>query len=256
MIVGAGTAGLNAIRTLRQLGDKGEITLVSAERPYSRMVLPYYLDGSITEAHTATATEALMDSWGVTRLFGRTAAKLNGKASQLKLDNGDVLEYDNLLIATGSTAARPPIKGAGDPDLYTFWTMDDARGVNGVISESGHTVVVGAGFIAFTILNGRRVRMAFSPGVPAVTVFPVNLIPECDESTAHYSRTLHRLHAPLEGVHLLFVHGKADVIGIAGAGLARYNLYGLTAGGGAVASPRLPIPVRDDSWESAHENHG
>ena len=154
VIVGAGTAGLNAIRTLRQLGDKGEITLVSAERPYSRMVLPYYLDGSITEAHTATATEALLDSWGVTRLFGRKAAKLNSKASQLKLDNGDVLEYDNLLIATGSTAARPPFKGSGDPDLYTFWTMDDARGVNGAISERGHTVVVGAGFIAFTILNG------------------------------------------------------------------------------------------------------
>ena len=44
VILGAGTAGLNAIRTLRQMGDNGEITLVSAERPYSRMVLPYYLD--------------------------------------------------------------------------------------------------------------------------------------------------------------------------------------------------------------------
>ena len=154
VIVGAGTAGLNAIRTLRQLGDKGEITLVSAERPYSRMVLPYYLDGRITEAHTATATEFQLDNWGVARRFGRKAVALNSKNNQLKLDNDEVLEYDDLLIATGSSAGRPPIKGAGDPELYTFWTMDDARSVNGAISKSGHTVVVGAGFIAFTILDG------------------------------------------------------------------------------------------------------
>lgn len=154
VIVGAGTAGLNAIRTLRQMGDKGEIILVSAEKPYSRMVLPYYLEGGITAAHTITATEAMLDGWGVTRYFGRKAVKLNSKKNQLKLDNDEVLDYDDLLIATGSSAARPPIKGANDPGLYTFWTMDDARGVNGVISEKGHTVVVGAGFITFTILDG------------------------------------------------------------------------------------------------------
>jgi NADH dehydrogenase FAD-containing subunit len=46
LIVGGGTAGLNAIRTIREEerlsgGASSEITLVSAERPYSRMVLPY-----------------------------------------------------------------------------------------------------------------------------------------------------------------------------------------------------------------------
>ena len=44
VIVGGGTAGMNAITTLRQY-DRGasDIILVSAERPYARMVLPYYL---------------------------------------------------------------------------------------------------------------------------------------------------------------------------------------------------------------------
>ena len=50
VIVGGGTAGLNALLAIREL-DKGdsEVTLVSAERPYSRMVLPYYLGRSIAE---------------------------------------------------------------------------------------------------------------------------------------------------------------------------------------------------------------
>jgi NADH dehydrogenase FAD-containing subunit len=48
LIIGGGTAGMNAIRTIREEeGERSEITLVSAEKPYSRMVLPYYLDRSI-----------------------------------------------------------------------------------------------------------------------------------------------------------------------------------------------------------------
>ena len=61
VIVGGGTAGHNAITTLRQLEPRDEpsdVVLVSAERPYSRMVLPYYLDRSIAESHVFTATPA------------------------------------------------------------------------------------------------------------------------------------------------------------------------------------------------------
>ena len=57
LIIGGGTAGMNAMRTIREEErEPSEITLVSAERPYSRMVLPYYLDRSIAESHVFTAT--------------------------------------------------------------------------------------------------------------------------------------------------------------------------------------------------------
>mgnify|MGYP003693774145 CR=1 FL=1 len=59
LIIGGGTAGMNAMRTIREEErEPSEITLVSAERPYSRMVLPYYLDRSIAENHVYTATGA------------------------------------------------------------------------------------------------------------------------------------------------------------------------------------------------------
>ncbi len=154
IIVGAGTAGINAIRTLRQLGDDGEIHLVAVEPPYSRMVLPYLLDRSISEARTATVSPVQLDTWAVTRHFGKRAEGLDTAKNELKLEGGETLAYDDLLIATGSSAARPPIKGAEDPSLFTFWTLDDAKGVNARIRPDGHTVAVGAGFISFTILNG------------------------------------------------------------------------------------------------------
>jgi len=68
LIVGAGTAGLNCIRTIREEeggGAASEITLVAAERPYSRMVLPYYLGQTIAESHVYTATPASLAAWNV-----------------------------------------------------------------------------------------------------------------------------------------------------------------------------------------------
>ncbi len=154
VIVGAGTAGLNAITTIREI-DRGasEIVLVSAERPYSRMVLPYYLGRSISESHVFTANPSRLDQLRVTPHIGRRAASLDTKAQKLTLDNGTVVEYDDLLIATGSSAVRAPVPGADGPKVHSFWTLDQAREVLKGITAGSQVTMVGAGFIAFTILN-------------------------------------------------------------------------------------------------------
>lgn len=154
VIVGGGTAGLNAITTIREL-DRGasEVVLVSAERPYSRMVLPYYLARDIAESHVFTATPARLAELGVTAHLGRRAAALDTRANTLTLDNGTKLEYDDLLIATGSSAVRAPVPGADGAGVHSFWTLDQARDVLRRITAGSQVVMVGAGFIAFTILN-------------------------------------------------------------------------------------------------------
>ena len=84
LIIGGGTAGLNAIRTIREEdGGASEITLVSAERPYSRMVLPYYLGASIAESHVYTATPASLAAWKVKAILGKRAASLDPTAQAL-----------------------------------------------------------------------------------------------------------------------------------------------------------------------------
>jgi NAD(P)H-nitrite reductase large subunit len=154
VIVGGGTAGLNAILTIRE-HDRGgsEIMLVSAERPYSRMVLPYYLGRTITESHVFTLTPARLAQLQVQTYIGQRAAKLDATANQVTLDDDTILEYDDLLIATGSSAVKAPVAGADLPGVHSFWTLPQARGVVAQIREGSHVVMVGAGFIAFTILN-------------------------------------------------------------------------------------------------------
>jgi len=154
LIIGGGTAGMNAIRTIREEEtERSTITLVSAEKPYSRMVLPYYLDRSIAESHVFTATARVLADWGVTTQVGKRATALDTKANVCTLDDGTTVEYDDCLIATGSSAVRAPVPGADGPGVHSFWTLDQARGVLAQIQPGRHVVMVGAGFIAFTILN-------------------------------------------------------------------------------------------------------
>jgi NAD(P)H-nitrite reductase large subunit len=143
LIIGGGTAGMNTIRTIREEErEPSEITLVSAEKPYSRMVLPYYLDRSIAESHVYTATAAHLLKWKVKTLVGRRATALDVKANVCTLDD-----------ATGSSAARAPVPGADGAGVHSFWTLDEARGVLSAIKPGSQVVMVGAGFISFTILN-------------------------------------------------------------------------------------------------------
>ena len=154
LIIGGGTAGMNAMRTIREEEtERSTITLVSAEKPYSRMVLPYYLDRSIAESHVFTATARVLADWGVTTHLGKRATALDTKTNVCTLDDGTAVEYDDCLIATGSSAVRAPVPGADGPGVHSFWTLDQARGVLAQIRPGSHVVMVGAGFIAFTILN-------------------------------------------------------------------------------------------------------
>jgi len=155
------TAGLNAIRTIREEdGGASEITLVSAERPYSRMVLPYYLGASIARvprlhryARLARRVEGQDHAGPPSQVAGR-------RGSQLTLDDGATVEYDDCLIATGSRAARPPVDGAEGPGVHSFWTLDEARAVIAGVQPGTKVVMVGAGFISFTILNAILARGA------------------------------------------------------------------------------------------------
>jgi NAD(P)H-nitrite reductase large subunit len=154
LIIGGGTAGMNAIRTIREEESApSEITLVSAEKPYSRMVLPYYLDRSIAESHVFTATLAHLAAWNVKTHLGRRATGLDPTARACTLDDGTRIEYDDCLIATGSSPVRAPVPGADGRGVHSFWTLDEARGIIAQIKPGHRVVMVGAGFISFTILN-------------------------------------------------------------------------------------------------------
>ena len=161
LIIGGGPAAINAVETIREL-DNGSspITLVSDELAYSRMVLPYYLADRIPRQQVFTGDDAYLDRLKVDRVFGQRVARIDPQAKQATLQDGRTLPFDDLLIATGSSAVVPPIPGADLPGVLPLWTLAHAdtalKAVAGV--EKPEVVFVGAGFIGFTVLNGMYKR--------------------------------------------------------------------------------------------------
>jgi NAD(P)H-nitrite reductase large subunit len=154
VIVGAGTAGFNAISTLVELeGQPLNVTLVSAEVPYARMVLPYYLSSEIERANVFTISEERLAALGVKTMFGRSAAGLDRAAKRLLLDDGADVRYDDLLIGTGSSATRPPLPGIDGAQIYDHWTLANTDAIRPELQPGRHVVLIGGGFIAFTLVN-------------------------------------------------------------------------------------------------------
>ncbi len=154
VIIGGGPAGIAAIEAIRATeGQASSIALISDEPAYSRMVLPYYLAREIPEAHCLIGDQAYFDRQKVEPLLGVRAQRVDTQARNLILSDGQTLPFDTLLIATGSSAQRPPIPGVNQDGVYTFWTLDDARKTIAKGQGTPEAVLVGAGFIGFIVLN-------------------------------------------------------------------------------------------------------
>jgi NAD(P)H-nitrite reductase large subunit len=160
LILGAGPAGVIAAETIRKHAPHDEITLVGdePEAPYSRMALPYLLIGNIGEAgtHLRHGT-GHYEHQRITLKRGRAVA-LDTGARTVKLDSGETLAYDRLLITTGSSPATPPIPGIDGPGVRACWTLADARAIMAQATPGARVLQMGAGFIGCIIMEALAAR--------------------------------------------------------------------------------------------------
>ena len=155
IILGNGPAGVVAAETLRRAAPADAILLVGNEDapPYSRMAIPYLLEGNIAESGTyLRKTPGHFAALGITQRQGRVVAVDSEKQTVLFAD-GHFESYDRLLIATGSHPVRPPISGIDLPAVQTCWTLEDARAIAALAQPGGRVLQLGAGFIGCIIME-------------------------------------------------------------------------------------------------------
>jgi NAD(P)H-nitrite reductase large subunit len=160
LIIGGGPAAINAVETIRDLdGGASSITLVCDEPAYSRMVLPYWLANRIPRQQVFTGDDDYFGRLKVDRVAARVN-RVDPRAKQVTLQDGRALPFDDLLIATGSSAVVPPIPGADLPGVLPLWTLAHTEAVlqatQGI--ERPEVLFVGAGFIGFIVLNAMYKR--------------------------------------------------------------------------------------------------
>jgi NADPH-dependent 2,4-dienoyl-CoA reductase/sulfur reductase-like enzyme len=160
VVVGAGMAGLRAAEALRASGWSGEVVVVGDEpwAPYNRPPLSKEAlkDGV---AHAAVAFRMRASVADVQWRLGTPVTAADLHARQLTLGDGERLDYDALVAATGVSARRlhlpgpEPLPSAG---RHVVRTLDDARALRARLVPGARVVVIGAGFIGCEVAATAR----------------------------------------------------------------------------------------------------
>lgn len=157
VIIGNSTAAIACIEGIRTVDLNGEITVISDENHhcYGRPTISYCLMGATTRGNMKYRPDDFYDKNGVTLMLGERAAKIDTKQKSVTLESGGQVEYDKLLVATGSRPFIPPMEGLENvADKYTFMTYDDMDALDNVIDKTKNVLVIGAGLIGLKCVEG------------------------------------------------------------------------------------------------------
>jgi NAD(P)H-nitrite reductase large subunit len=157
LILGAGPAGLIAARTLRELAPSRSIdpaiTMVSAE-PFPPYSPPAMADHFVTgrDAPLYWQGKDVCDRLRVDYRSGSAVEAVHPEQRQVLLENGSHLDYDRLIIATGSRL-HAPLVGYDLPGVYNFKSLAAASELvdHANKGEVRNALIVGAGFIGVEV---------------------------------------------------------------------------------------------------------
>ncbi len=104
VVVGASLAGLRAAQAARKAGFDGDLVMIGEERhrPYTRPPLSKEL---LAGDHTVDRVHLPCDELGVEWRLGVPAAGLDRERRRVVLADGDEMQYDRVILATGSRPA-------------------------------------------------------------------------------------------------------------------------------------------------------
>ena len=105
-IIGNGISGITAARHLRKLGDH-DITVISGETDhfFSRTALMYIYMGHMEYSHTKPYEDWFWKKNGI-RLVRDWVVEVDVQAKNLLTQGGSKIQYDSLILATGSKSNK------------------------------------------------------------------------------------------------------------------------------------------------------
>ncbi|MFY1621240.1 FAD-dependent oxidoreductase, partial [Micromonospora sp. WMMD736] len=147
VIVGGGLAAARTAEQLRRAEYPGPVTIVSDEEhlPYDRPPLSKEVLRAEVDDVTLKPAEFYAEN-NITLKLGSGAQALNPAAKTVTLTDGTVVDYDDLIIATGLVPKRIP----SFPDLEgirVLRSFDESLALRRQAGSARKAVIVGAGFI-------------------------------------------------------------------------------------------------------------
>ena len=161
VIVGGGLGGAKAAEALRDNDFSGQIVLLAQERhlPYERPPLSKeFLHGKKTLPEFTVHDAAWYSDHEVDLRVGRRVASIDRAAHTVVLHDDTAVQYDKLLLATGSRSRHLPIPGSEATGIHYLRTIDDAQALDSALTEGSSLAVIGAGWIGLEVAASARDR--------------------------------------------------------------------------------------------------
>ena len=149
VIIGGSAGGIGAVEAIREVDPVGTLTLISEETvpQYSRPMISEYVSREATLGTMKYREDQFWKNNNVQALSGRTAKKIDFTKKQVELDDGDKIDYEKLLIATGGKPFIPRMEGGEKDGVFTFTELSSAKGIEAKLEQSKSAVVIGGGLI-------------------------------------------------------------------------------------------------------------
>ncbi|MDP2744628.1 MAG: FAD-dependent oxidoreductase [Dehalococcoidia bacterium] len=153
LIIGNSAGGIGAAEAIRETDKEGSLAILSDEpyHTYSRPLISEYLAGERTIEGIYFRPADFYKQKSVQAILGKKAAALDLAGRLVRLESGEELTWERLLLACGGKPIVPPMKGDGLEGRFNFITLNDARKLRPALKKAKEAVVIGGGLIGISL---------------------------------------------------------------------------------------------------------
>jgi nitrite reductase (NADH) large subunit len=159
VVIGNGMVGHNFLENLMasNIKDNYEVITFCEESlvAYDRVHLSEYFSGK-SASDLSLVEENFFEDNGITLHIGDKAVAIDRDKKIVTSAKGVSIEYDKIVLATGSTAFVPPIKGNDRENCIAYRTIDDLDLMLEAAKTSKVGVVVGGGLLGLEAAKALR----------------------------------------------------------------------------------------------------
>ncbi|WP_026600802.1 nitrite reductase large subunit NirB [Methylomonas sp. 11b] len=150
VVIGNGMVGQNFLAGLVASNAKDRYRIVTfCEEPraaYDRVHLSEYFSGK-TAADLSLVEDGFFAEHGIEIYLGDKAASIDRERKQVTSAKGVIVDYDKLVLATGSYPFVPPVPGHERPQCLVYRTIEDLEAMKTAAAKSKVGVVIGGGLL-------------------------------------------------------------------------------------------------------------
>ncbi|GLT24283.1 nitrite reductase large subunit [Zoogloea oryzae] len=158
IVVGHGMVGHKFLEELQSLAAAPTEVTVLCEEPraaYDRVHLSEFFAGK-TADDLSLVEPGFFDKTGFALRLNTRATAIDRRNKTVTTAEGEVLAYDKLVLATGSTPFVPPVKGNDRADCFVYRTIEDLEAMTECGARSKTGVVVGGGLLGLECAKALR----------------------------------------------------------------------------------------------------